>query len=127
MNESDKMKTDILKNENWLLRCENQELKEKVIELENKIAELQMQACRNHNERKAGRKEYQDKEIIRRIYRMYAQGKNYQEIADKLNSEEVPTKAGGTWAKSSVRFILYNESYVRKGVLTEKEYNLDFS
>ena len=57
---------------------------------------------------------------------MYAQGKNYQEIADKLNSEEIPTKAGGAWAKSSVRFILYNESYVKKGVLTEKEYNLDF-
>lgn len=122
------MKTDILKNEIWLLRlCESQELKEKVIELENKIAELQMQACRKHNERKAGRKEYQDKNIIRRIYRMYAQGKNYQEIADKLNSEGVPTKAGGTWAKSSVRFILYNETYVKKGVLSEKEYNLDFS
>ena len=75
------MKTDILKNENWLLRCESQELKEKVIELENKIVELQVQACRKHNERKAGRKEYQDKDIIRRIYRMYAQGKNYQEIA----------------------------------------------
>ena len=121
------MKTDILKNENWLLRCENQELKKKVIELENKIAELQVQPCRKHNERKAGRKEYQNIDVIRRIFVMYAQGKNYQEIADKLNSEEVPTKAGGAWAKSSVRFILYNESYVKKGVLTEKEYNLDFS
>jgi len=127
MNEGDIMKTDILKNENWLLRCENQVLKNKVIELENKIAELQVQSCRKHNERKAGRKEYQDKDVIRRIYLMFAQAKTYQEIADKLNSEGVPTKAGGTWAKSSVRFILNNESYVKKGVLSEKEYNLDFS
>jgi len=92
MNEGDKMKTDILENENWLLRCENLELKKKVIELENKISELQMQTCRTHNERKAGRKEYQDKEVISRIYRMYAQVKSYQEIADKLNSEGVKKK-----------------------------------
>lgn len=121
------MNNDISKNENWLLRYENQGLKNKVIELENKIAELRMQPCKKHNQRKAGRKEYQDKDIIRRIFRMYAQGKNCRQIADKLNSEEVPTKAGGTWAKSSVRFILNNESYVEKGVLSKKEYNLDFS
>ena len=127
MNWGDKVKTDILKNENWLLRCENQELKNKVIELENKIVGLQVQSCKKHNERKAGRKEYQDKDVIRRIYSMYAQAKGYQEIADKLNSEGVLTKAGGTWAKSSVRFILNNESYVKKGVLSKKEYNLDFS
>jgi hypothetical protein len=127
MNESDKMNNDILKNENWLLRCENQGLKRQIIELENKIAELQMQTCRKHNERKAGRKEYQDKDVIRRIYCMYAQVKSYQEIADKLNAEGITTNAGGAWAKSSVRFILNNESYVKKGVLSEKEYNLDFS
>lgn len=105
MNESDKMKIDIIKNKNRLLRCENRGLKMQVIELENKIAELQVQTCRKHNERKAGRKEYQNIDVIRSIYRMYAQGKNYQEIADKLNSE----------------------SYAKNGVLSEKEYNLDFS
>ena len=121
------MNVDIMKNENWLLNYENQALKKKVIELENKITELQMQTCKKRNERKAGRKQFQDIDMIRRIFRMYAQGKSLQQIADRLNSEEVPTKAGGAWAKSSVRFILNNESYVEMGVLSDKEYNLDFS
>jgi hypothetical protein len=121
------MKIDSLDNENWILRCENQELKKKVVDLENIIADLQMQTCRKHNERKAGRKEYQDKDIIKRIFRMYSQGMSFQRIADKLNSEKIPTKAGGAWAKSSIRFIFNNESYIEKGVLSEKEYNLDFS
>ena len=129
MNEGDEMKAkiDSLQNENWLLNCENQQLKTKVVELENKLAGLQIQTQKNHNERGAGRKQYDDKDTIRRIFCLYARGKSYQQIADKLNCEEVPTKAGGTWAKSSVRFILYNESYVEKGVLSQKEYNLDFS
>jgi len=122
-----KGKIDSLKNEAWILKCENQQLKTKIAELENKIAELQMQTYKKHNERKAGRKQYQDTDTIRRIFLMYAQGKSHQQIADKLNHEGVPTKAGGTWAKSSVRFIFNNKSYVEKGVLSEKEYNLDFS
>ena len=108
-------------------KCENQQLKTKVVELENKIAELQVQPCKKHNERNAGRKEYHDKDIVRRIFLMYARGKSFQQIADKFNSEGVPTKAGGAWAKSSVCYIFNNESYVKKGVLSEKEYNLDFS
>ena len=120
-------KIDNLQNETWILKCENQQLKTKIAELENKIAGLQMQTYKKHNERKAGRKQYNDKDIIRRIFRLYAQGKSYQQIADKLNGDKVPTKAGGTWVKSSVRYIFNNISYVEKGVLSEKEYNLDFS
>ena len=120
-------KINSLQNENWLLECENQQLKTKIVELENKIAELQMQTCKKHNEREAGRKHFNDKDTIRRIFRLYAQGKSFQQIADKLNGDKVPTKAGGTWAKSSVRFIFNNISYVETGVLSEKEYNLDFS
>lgn len=129
MNGSSKMraKIDNLQNETWILKCENQQLKTKIAELENKIAGLQMQTYKKHNEREAGRKQYNDKDTIRRIFRLYAQGKSFQQIADKLNGDKVPTKAGGTWSKSSVRFIFNNISYVEKGILTEKEYNLDFS
>lgn len=119
-------KIDSLQNETWLLKCENQKLKMKVLALENKIAALQMQTYKKHNERDAGRKQYQNKDIIKRIFCLYARGKSYQQIADKLNCEKVLTKAGGTWAKSSIRFILHNKSYIEKGVLSEKEYNLDF-
>jgi predicted RNase H-like nuclease (RuvC/YqgF family) len=121
------MKVDIMKNEIGLLNLENQALKKKIVELENKITQFQMQqTCKKKNERKAGRKQYQKIEIIRDIFRMYAKGRSLQQIADRLNSEEIPTKAGGIWTKSSIRFILNNKSYIEMGVLSEKEYNLDF-
>ena len=126
MNGSDKMKADIMNSKNWLLNCENQALEKKVVELENKITELEMQTGKKLNERKAGRKQYMNRDVIRHIFLMYAKGKSLQQIADNLNSEKVPTKAGGAWSRSSVRFILNNKSYVEMGVLSEKEYNLDF-
>jgi hypothetical protein len=91
------------------------------------ILELEKLVAKKHNGRGAGRKQYDDKDIVRRIFRMYAQAKTYQYIADKLNQEGIPTKHGGTWSKTSVRYILYNKSYVEKGFLSEKEYNCDFS
>ena len=128
MNGCDKMKADIMNNENWILNRENQVFKKKVVELEKRITELQIQqTCKKGNERKAGRKQYQNREAVRHIFLMYANGTSLQQIADNLNSEKVKTKAGGTWAKSSVHFILNNESYVKMGVLSEKEYNLDFT
>ena len=127
MNGSDKMKADIMNSENRILNCENQALKKKVVELENMITELGMQTGKKSNERKAGRKQYMNRDVIRHIFLMYAKGKSFQQIADNLNSEEIPTKAGGTWAKSSVHFIVNNESYVEMGVLSEKGYNLDFT
>jgi hypothetical protein len=76
------------------------------------------------NARGAGRKEYQDIDIIKRIYSMYLEGNSLRVIAEKLNKEKIPTKAGRTWAKSSVRFILLNKTYVRKGIIDEKTFSL---
>jgi len=121
-----KVSKDIIKDEKVLLESENQQLKMKVLELENRIADLQIQP-RTHNERNAGRKEYQDKDIIRRIFLMYSQAKSFQQIADRLNIENILTKSGGTWSKSSVRYIFNNKTYIKKGILSEKEFNnLDF-
>ena len=78
-------KIDNLQNETWILKCENQQLKTKIAELENKIAGLQMQTYKKHNEREAGRKQYQDKDTIRRIFRLYAQGKSYTWLEQGYN------------------------------------------
>ncbi len=123
------MKAEIhyLKNENSILHNENQQFKKKVEELEVRISELEKFQGKKHNERSAGRKSYDNKDTVRKIYRMFAQSKTYQYIADRLNKEGITTKSGGSWSKSSVRYILYNKSYVDKKILTEKEYNLDFS
>ena len=114
-------------NERQLLEYENRQLKKKIEELESKVSELEKHVAKRHNERGAGRRQYNDRDTVRKIYRMFAQGKTYQYIADQLNREGIQTKSGGTWSKSSVRYILFNESYVKKGILSEKEYNLNFS
>jgi regulator of replication initiation timing len=109
-----------LENDNWVLRCENEQLKRRVGELEQQgRAAIKTEPI---NARGAGRKEYQDIAVIHSVFSMYMQGQSLQGIADTLNQQGIPTKAGGTWAKSSVRFILLNESYVKKGIVDELEF-----
>ena len=108
-----------------MLVDENRLLKIRVVELEYLVASLQKQ--KKHNDRNAGRKYFQDNDTVRRIFILYSSGKSFQQIANILNSEGIPTRMGGRWTKSSVRYIYNNESYLKEGVLTEREfYNLEF-
>jgi len=127
MDYGDNMNNDCLEIKNKEIMSENQTLRMKILEMENKIKDLQMQSCRKHNERNAGRKKYLDREVVRSIFRMYARGMSYRQIADKLNYDNIPTQNGKSWAKSSVGFIINNKGYVQEGFLSEKEYNLDFT
>lgn len=59
-------------------------------------------------------------EILRRIFRLYADGWGYGRIAKKLNEERIPSPSGGTrwaakrrgWAESSIREILHNKRFI---------------
>lgn len=56
--------------------------------------------------------EPQESEIIRRIYRAYAEGLSYKKIAEQLTTESIcylPEKS--TWNKNMVARILQNERY----------------
>jgi site-specific DNA recombinase len=53
--------------------------------------------------------------VVRRIFRDYAGGKGLLTIAEELNREGAPTKAGTPWRASSILYMLKNEAY--KGVL----------
>jgi len=50
-------------------------------------------------------------EIIRKIYKWYLEGVSMGEIAKMLNSNEIPTKRGGLWAKKTISTILKNPVY----------------
>lgn len=113
------------KSEYNILADENHQLKIRISELEELTSSLQEQ--KKHNEHNAGRKHFQDNDTVRRIFILYSRNKSFQQIADILNSEGILTKAGGRWAKSSVHYIYNNESYLKEGVLTDREfYNLEF-
>ncbi len=77
-----------------------------------------------HNSRGAGRKEFQDYKTVQHIFDLYTNGDSLQEIANKLNDLNIKTRIGGTWAKSSVRFILLNKAYLEKGIIDEKTFSL---
>jgi hypothetical protein len=75
------------------------------------------------NSRGAGRKEFDNADVIKRIYELYIQGNSLKEIANTLNGSEIKTKRGGTWSKSSVRFILLNHKNVENEFIDEDTYN----
>lgn len=92
------------------------------INIKNKLLGIGIRA--EHNSRGAGRKEFQDYDTVKRIYDLYKNSESLQDIANILNKENIRTKSGGTWSKSSVRFILLNHTYVTKGVIDEEMFNL---
>lgn len=88
----------------YILEIKN--LKEKIDSSETKL-----------NERNAGRKAYDNKEVIEVIYYLYLDGKSLQGIADELNNTEVRTNRGKEWSKSTIRFILLNYKNVTNGFI----------
>jgi len=53
-------------------------------------------------------------EIVRYVKSLRRKKLSHQKIAVRLNEEGIPTKRGGRWHRSTVSYILKNESY--KGV-----------
>ena len=50
--------------------------------------------------------------LVRRIYRMYAEGQTIAEIIVQLNQDGLRTGQGNTYTKNSLRTILKNEKYI---------------
>ena len=64
--------------------------------------------------------------IVRRIYRMFIEGKSQSTIASTLTKEGVPTPSGKTkWQYNVVDSILRNEKY-KGSALLQKKYTVDF-
>lgn len=63
---------------------------------------------------------------VRRIYRMFIEGKSQSTIASALTKEGVPTPSGKTkWQYNVVDSILRNEKY-KGSALLQKKYTVDF-
>ncbi len=63
---------------------------------------------------------------VRRIYRMFMEGKTVGMIARELTAEEVPTPSGkSVWCASTVNSILQNEKY-RGSALLQKKFTTDY-
>lgn len=92
-------------------------------DMKNKYDTLKENSLLPKNARGAGRKAFNNVEVIQEIYELYLQGKSLQEVADELNSLEIKTKRGGTWSKSSVRFILLNKGNVSNGFVDKGTFN----
>ena len=61
-------------------------------------------------------------EIVRQIFRWFAEGRGYREIAGRLNAQQIPSPRGGTWAASSIRPMLRNEVYVGRAVWNRRQW-----
>lgn len=64
--------------------------------------------------------------IIRKIYRLFLEGKNPYSIAKDLTGQEILTPGGKhNWSSSTVKSILMNEKY-KGDALLQKTYTVDF-
>lgn len=109
-------------NEEIEFLLEKVKASDETIIMQNKLLGIGIKA--EHNSRGAGRKEFQDYETVKNIFHLCSNGESLQGIANKLNEANIKTKAGGKWSKSSVRFILLNKSYVKKGIIDESVFKL---
>ncbi|MDO3411492.1 recombinase family protein [Saccharibacillus sp. CPCC 101409] len=62
-------------------------------------------------------------DTVRWIFNQYAfEGKGYHRIASELNERKVPTQKGGTWSTSTIRAIIFNETYIGRKVWNKQDY-----
>ena len=52
------------------------------------------------------------KDIVIRIYQLYLEGKSYQQIANILNDENVPSPVKSKWGDSTIEKIINNRIYI---------------
>lgn len=50
--------------------------------------------------------------VVKRIFNLYLSGYGFNNIAQMLTSEGIPTKKGGKWAGATIRGMLTNEFYI---------------
>ena len=61
-------------------------------------------------------------EVVQQIFRWFAEGRGYREIAGRLNVQQIPSPRGGTWTASSIRPMLRNEVYVGRAVWNRRQW-----
>ena len=68
----------------------------------------------------------EEAELVRRIYKLFMQGKTAHAIGKILTSEGIPTPAGkAKWQSSTIESILQNEKY-RGDARLQKKFTVDF-
>ena len=68
----------------------------------------------------------EEAEIVRKIYRLFMQGKSTNAIAGWLTTDGIPTPGGKTqWQRATVESILSNEKY-KGSALLQKSFTVDF-
>ena len=65
----------------------------------------------------------EEAEVVRRVFRMYAEGASYKTVAHTLNEEGITSPGGSTWDPSSVRTVLLNENYRGRRVWNQTRRN----
>jgi len=62
-------------------------------------------------------------DVIRWIFNQYAyENAGYKKIAARLNERGVPTQKGGQWSASTIRAIIFNESYIGRKIWNKQDY-----
>jgi hypothetical protein len=104
------------------LRQEIENQVSEILTLKNKIRKLEIENELLNKNKKAGQKSFDNEDIIKKIFESYESGKSLGIISEQLNNNNIKTKRGGKWYKSTVKFILENKEYVKMGYVSEYKF-----
>lgn len=90
-----------------------------ILTLKNKIRKLEIENELLKKNKKAGQKSFDNEDIIKKIFESYESGKSLGIISEQLNNNNIKTKRGGKWYKSTIKFILENKEYVKMDYVSE--------
>jgi len=82
--------------------------------LQHKKAKLEAYSPTPYGYRRVGNRLVEDpkeKEVVQMIQKLREEGCSLRQIAGRLNEAGIPSKKGGKWYASSVRYILSNSLY----------------
>ena len=64
--------------------------------------------------------EPEEARVVKAIFTLFLSGRGALSIAKELNADQIPTRHGGKWGRSSVEYLLKNERYTGDAIVQKR-------
>ena len=64
--------------------------------------------------------EPEEARVVKAIFTLFLSGRGALSIAKELNADQIPTRHGGKWGRSSVEYLLKNERYMGDAIVQKR-------
>lgn len=64
--------------------------------------------------------EPEEARVVKAVFTLFLSGRGALSIAKELNADQIPTRHGGKWGRSSVEYLLKNERYMGDAIVQKR-------